>query len=288
MTECTLAIDWGTTNRRVFVLGPDGAVAHVERDGRGVLAIEAGGFAAEIDAIRARLGDWPVIAAGMVGSQRGWVTVPYLPCPADTAALAGAVHAIDARTVLVPGLCDPRGDVMRGEEVQFLGAVEAGLAPGDALLCQPGTHCKWARMERGAVAGFSTSMTGEIYALLRQHSLLAEFLDGPVADGPAFRAGVRASAEGALLTTLFGVRASALLGLRAPEDSAAYCSGLLIGSDVRGAGVGAGTVVHLLADPALGTLYAAAIAECGGTAHLIDSQAAFVAGVTRIGRLLRD
>jgi len=224
----------------------------------------------------------------MVGSQRGWTLVPYLSCPADAAALAGALHAVDPRTFIVPGLSDPRGDVMRGEEVQFVGAIHANLAPGDALLCQPGTHCKWAGMAGGAVAGFSTSMTGEMFALLRKHSLLAEFLDGPVADGAAFRAGVAASADAALLTALFGVRAAALLGLRAIDDSAAYVSGLLIGSDVRGAGVGEGTVVHLLADPVLGALYAAAIAECGGEALLVDSQAAFIGGITHLWSLVRD
>ncbi|WP_157088945.1 2-dehydro-3-deoxygalactonokinase [Novosphingobium capsulatum] len=283
-----LAIDWGTTNRRVYLLDRAGSVLETFRDDRGVLAVGPGGFADEVAAIRARMGDWPVIAAGMVGSQRGWAVVPYLPCPAGAVQIAGALHAVDDRTWIVPGLSDPRGDVMRGEEVQLLGAVHAGLAPADALLCQPGTHCKWARMADGAVASFSTSMTGEMFALLKQHSLLAEFLGGPVADGPAFRAGVAASADPALLTALFGVRAAALLGLRAVEDSAAHASGLLIGSDVRGAGVTAGSDVYLLADPMLGALYTAAIAQCGGRAHLVDSHAAFVAGIAQIWSLVRD
>lgn len=287
MTEPFLALDWGTTNRRIYRIGQTGAVEASERDDRGVLAMGSGDFAGELAAIRARLGDLPVVMAGMVGSQRGWVEVPYLSCPADAGALASAMVEVAERAWIVPGLCemglgDPRGDVMRGEEVQFLGAVAGGLVPGDALLCQPGTHCKWARMEKGAVAGFSTSMTGEIFALLRGHSLLAEFLDGPVADGPAFRGGVAASGEQALLTALFGVRASALLGLRAVEDSAAHTSGLLIGADVRGAGLRAGQDVYLLADPHLGALYAAAIAAVGAQAHMIDSQAAFVAGITHI------
>jgi 2-dehydro-3-deoxygalactonokinase len=110
--------------------------------------------------------------------------------PSGAAEIAGALHEVAPRTWIVPGLSDPRGDVMRGEEVQLLGAVSAGLAPADALLCQPGTHCKWARMRDGAVAAFSTSMTGEMFALLKQHSLLAEFLGGPVADGPALPAGL--------------------------------------------------------------------------------------------------
>lgn len=288
MTDQFIAIDWGTTNRRIYRLDAQGNVLATERDDRGILSVLPDQFAAEVAAIRERFGDLPVIAAGMVGSQRGWVPVPYLACPTGFEALARALHEVEpGRTFIVPGLSDPRGDVMRGEEVQLLGAVAAGLTPRDALLCQPGTHCKWARMADGAVAGFSTSMTGEMFALLRQHSLLSDYLGGAVSDGEAFRAGVRASARGNLLSDLFGVRAAALLGMRTAEDSAAYTSGLLIGSDVHGQHIATGEVVYLLVDANLGALYASAIAGGGGKAVLVDSHAAFIAGITHIWSLYR-
>jgi 2-dehydro-3-deoxygalactonokinase len=222
------------------------------------------------------------------------VEVPYLPCPADLGALARALHWVEPRTAIVPGLSIVQdggpgdvkgGDVMRGEEVQLLGSVAAGLAPPDALLCQPGTHCKWAWMVDERVDRFRTTMTGEMFALLRGHSLLADFLKGEVADGAAFRGGIAAAGDGALLTRLFGVRADALLGLRTREDSAAFVSGLLIGSDVREQGLVPGQAVHVLADPALGSLYATAIGLAGGRAVPVDSQAAFVAGITAIWRM---
>ena len=283
-----LAIDWGTTNRRVYAIDADGGVVATERDDHGVLAIAPDAFAAELDGIRQRFGDKPVLCAGMVGSVRGWVEVSYLRCPADLDALAHGLHWVEPRIAIVPGLSivdGGRGDVMRGEEVQLLGSVPAGLAPADALLCQPGTHCKWARMADGRVDRFRTTMTGEMFALLRGHSLLADFLRGEVADGPAFREGVAAAADATLLTRLFGVRADSLLGLRSREDSAAFVSGLLIGSDVREQALGPGQAVHVLADPALGGLYAAAIALAGGRAVSVDSQAAFVAGITAIWRM---
>ncbi|MEP7008546.1 MAG: 2-dehydro-3-deoxygalactonokinase [Sphingomonas bacterium] len=283
-----LAVDWGTTNRRVYAIDAAGAVVATERDDHGVLAIAPGAFAAELAGIRDRFGDRPVLCAGMVGSVRGWVEVPYLRCPADLGALAHALHWVEPRTAIVPGLSivdGGRGDVMRGEEVQLLGSVPAALAPPDALLCQPGTHCKWAWMADGRVDRFRTTMTGEMFALLRGHSLLADFLKGEVADGPAFREGVAAAADATLLTRLFGVRADALLGLRARENSAAFVSGLLIGSDVREQALAPGQAVHILADPALGALYAAAIAMAGGRAVAVDSQAAFVAGITAIWRM---
>jgi len=286
-----LAVDWGTTNRRVYAIDAAGAVLATERDDRGILAVGRDGYAAEAAAIRARFGDLPMLCAGMVGSVGGWVEAAYRAAPAGLDDLAGALTwAEPGRTGIVPGVSfagGGRADVMRGEEVQLLGAVAAGLAPGDALLCQPGTHCKWARMADGRIAGFRTTMTGELFAMLKKHSLLADFMDGAVADGPAFRAGVAASAAGALLGDLFGERASVLLGQRERGDIAAHVSGLLIGSDVREQRIGPGATVYLLADPALGALYSAAIETAGGSVVLLDSHDAFVAGITRLWRLIR-
>ena len=283
MAAALIAVDWGTTNRRAYLVGADGGVLHTARDDRGLLAMTPDAFAGEVAAMRARLGDLPVLLAGMVGSARGWVETPYLACPAGIENLAAALHWIEpGRTAIVPGLADPAGDVMRGEEVQLLGAGAAGLVPPDGLLCQPGTHCKWARIEAGRIVRFATTMTGELFALLKKHSLLADFLGAAVVDGPAFRAGVAEGLGGRLTTQLFRVRAAALLGRRNVEDSASYASGLLIGHDVAGERLEPRQPVHVLADPQLGALYAAAITIAGGIPAMIDSQAAFVAGITRI------
>lgn len=286
-----LAVDWGTTNRRVYAIDAAGAVQATERDDRGILAVGRDGFAAEAAAIRARFGDLPMLCAGMVGSTNGWVEAAYLPCPARLDDLARTLTWVEPeRTAIVPGvsyLGETRADVMRGEEVQLLGAVAAGMAPAESLLCQPGTHCKWAGMAGGAIATIRTTMTGELFALLGKHSLLAGFMTGAVADGPAFRDGLAASADRTLLGDLFGARASVLTGRRDRGDIAAYVSGLLIGSDVREQGIAAGTLVHLLADPTLGGLYTAAITAAGGEAILLDSHHAFVAGITRLWRLIR-
>ena len=281
-----LAIDWGTTNRRVYSIDAGGGVVATERDDRGILAMAGGDFATEVSAIRARFGDLPILCAGMVGSNRGWATVPYLACPVDLSALAAALHWIEpGRTAIVPGvstIVGARGDVMRGEEVQLLGAVATGLVPPDALLCQPGTHCKWVRMVGGAISGFRTTLTGELFALLRRHSLLAEAVGADAIDGPAFLDGVNDAAEGRLLGDLFGIRANGLLGLSAPADAASYASGLLIGSDVREQALAASDTVHLLASGDLAPLYAAAIEANGGGVVLVDSHRAFLAGITAI------
>jgi 2-dehydro-3-deoxygalactonokinase len=278
-----VAVDWGTTNRRAYVID-NGAVIATERDDHGINALAARGFEAEIDALQARFEGLPMLLAGMIGSDRGWINAGYVAAPADLDAMAAGVVRARADVGVVPGvsrIVDGRGDVMRGEEVQLLGAVAVGLAPGDALLCQPGTHCKWARMVGGRVQDFTTAMTGEMFSLLRDHALIGREMITEPADDAAFLDGVAESARSDLLGSLFGVRPASLLSLRAPTDAGSFVSGLLIGADCR-AHVGTGEAVHLLADGRIGALYARALDAIGPPAHRIDSHVAFVAGITRI------
>jgi 2-dehydro-3-deoxygalactonokinase len=277
-----LAIDWGTTNRRVFLV-EGGQVVRTERDDRGVTAVRD--FAAEAAGIRERFGDLPMLMAGMVGSNIGWRAAPYVPAPAGIEDLAANLLRLDDRTAIVPGVSvTGPADVMRGEEVQLLGAVAAGLVPGDALLAQPGTHCKWALMEGGRIAGFTTAMTGELFALLRKYGLLSSQLGEEVTLGQAFLDGVEEGRKRDLAASLFGIRAAKLLGERNDVDAASYASGLLIGSDVAARLERVGhDEVHILADPVLGGLYSAAIELHGRRAVRIDSHAAFVAGIIAIG-----
>ena len=289
-----IAVDWGTTNRRAHAIR-DGVVIASERDGLGVTAVPAGGFEREVAGIRARFADAvpedaPMLLAGMIGSTIGWRVAPYVPAPAGLETLVAGLVRVDARTAIVPGVSlieGHRADVMRGEEVQLLGAVAAGLAPADALLVQPGTHCNWVELVAGRIARFTTAMTGELFALLRGHSILAPQLAGAVTPDAAFLAGVSDARDGDLAAHLFGIRAGKLLGARHDADAPSYASGLLIGADVA-ARLRADTPdeVHLLADPALGALYAAAVAAHGRRATLVDSHAAFVAGITRLAELI--
>lgn len=279
-----LAIDWGTTNRRAFLI-EGGQVVRTERDDRGVTSVTD--FAAEAAGIRSRFGDLPMLMAGMVGSNIGWQAAPYVPAPAGIEELAANLLRIDDRTAIVPGVSvTGPADVMRGEEVQLLGAVAAGLVPHDALLAQPGTHCKWAEMEGGRIAGFTTAMTGELFAMLRKYGLLSSQLTEEVTLGQAFLDGVEEGRKRDLAASLFGIRAAKLLGERADSDAASFASGLLIGSDVAARLERVGhDEVHILADPVLGGLYSAAVEVHGRRAVRVDSHAAFVAGIIAIGSI---
>ena len=289
MSDPFIAVDWGTSNRREYLI-EDGAVLATTRDDRGILEMAGAGYEEAVAGIRTAHGDLSVLIAGMAGSNRGWREVPYVDAAARGEDVAARLLWVEpGRTAIVPGVAwrDPVApSVMRGEEVQLFGAVAAGLAPPTALLAQPGTHNKWVEMKDGAIGRFSTAMTGELFALLRDHSILSAQLGGEIVDGPAFREGVRDAQGRPLTSALFGARAAGLLGFRADADTADYVSGLLIGADVGGAGVG-GRDAYILSDAALGALYVGAVEELGGRAYLVDTVAAFVAGMTLIRSLTR-
>ncbi len=286
IAEPFMAIDWGTTNRRLFLIDESGAVTHTERDSCGVLAMRGRDYGAEIAALRSTFGAMPVLCAGMVGSNIGWRSTAYVTTSAGLEDLADMTEAVADAVWIVPGVSHvdgDRADVMRGEEVQFLGAAAAGLAPvNDALLCQPGTHCKWARIQDGAIASFVTAMTGEIFGLIKAHGLLSATLNAPIVDGPAFREGVEAARQCDLLASLFTIRARSLLGF-GDADHASYASGLLIGTDVAARMTRTSdATVFILSDPVLGPLYASALRAHGRVVVDIKSHDAFVDGITRI------
>jgi 2-dehydro-3-deoxygalactonokinase len=288
-----IGLDWGTSSLRAYRVGCGGAVLERRSREAGVLKVERGDFAG---ALSAAAGDWlraddglPVVAAGMVGSRQGWREVPYVPCPAGLAELAGALATVagpDGRTVwLVPGLVQAAAgfpDVMRGEETQILGALST--PPEDAPRCfvLPGTHSKWAWCAHGRVEGFATYMTGEVYDVLARHSILGRLMAGDHGhDAEAFAHGVaraRASAgapPGQLLRDLFSARTLGLMAELPAEGLSSYLSGLLIGAEAAAAltDTPADHVTILGAD-ALSARYAEAIAAMGARAEIGDADAA--------------
>lgn len=286
-----IAVDWGTTNRRVFVLDAHGQVVDRFVDGAGVLSILPNEFPDVMAMLRDRCGGRPMLLAGMIGSNRGWIAAPYVDCPATVETVAAGLVAVEGQNIrIVPGVADRtdgRADVMRGEEVQLLGALAGGMIGPDMHACNPGTHAKWARLKDGAIAGFKTVMTGEMFAMLRRHSLLAGPLSGEVTPGEAFQEGVRTALERReLLADIFSIRARTLLGTLAPENVPSFGSGLLVGSDVAiGLDfVGTGSVA-LIGDPALTRLYACALALAGRQSQQIDGEAAFLAGIKAIAAI---
>ncbi|HEX6110883.1 MAG TPA: 2-dehydro-3-deoxygalactonokinase [Geminicoccaceae bacterium] len=240
-----IGIDWGTTSFRAYRIGADGRVIDSKSAPLGILKVPAGAFE---QVFERELGQWlpdraelPVIASGMITSRQGWVEVPYCPCPAGRDEIARALlqHATGRGRIIhfVPGLSilgdDGVPDVIRGEETQIIG--EVGAASGRRLLVLPGTHSKWALVEDGRIVWFATFMTGEVFGVLKDHSILGRLMAGDADDAPAFRRGLAYARGdgGGLLKRLFSARTLGLFDQLPAESVASYLSGLLIGTELR-------------------------------------------------------
>ena len=284
-----IAVDWGTTNRRSYLIDSAGERIREFEDGKGVLSIAPGGFPQAIAEIRSKLGDKPLLMAGMIGSNRGWKEAPYVACPAGIDDLARGLVWPGEREAIVPGLSfigEGRADVMRGEEVQLLGAVAAGLIDSNALVCHPGTHNKWTVLHQGQIQSFQTVMTGELFSLLKDHSILADMLKAEVKVDETFRSAAKyAIFHESLPAELFSVRASVLLGQMTIEDAPSYASGLLVGTDVRiGLTIPTGAQVVVIGRPELTGLYVAALAQANRDSIELDGEQCFLAGIHEIAK----
>jgi 2-dehydro-3-deoxygalactonokinase len=281
-----IAVDWGTTNRRAYRVDSSGACVAEFEDDRGALSVPKGEFPAAAAEIRTRLGDLPLLLAGMAGSNRGWIDAPYVPCPSGTDDLARNLVWPGEREAIVPGLSyqhGDRADVMRGEEVQLLGAIANGSVPADALVCHPGTHNKWVTIKGGSIVSFRTVMTGELFNLLKKHSIIGDLLQGEVTVDDAFKQGARHGLEeNDLPSALFAIRARWLLSQSEPQACASYASGLLIGTDVKIGLSGHGGEVIVMGRPELTALYAAAIDQAGGAPRELDGERCFLDGIKQI------
>ncbi len=284
MLPAFVAVDWGTSNRRCYRIARDGSIDAQTSDNHGVLSISD--FPAEIAALRQWAGPLPLLLAGTIGSNRGWVEVPYVATPATLEAIADAVVRPLDGVAVVPGVVqDDAGhpDIMRGEEVQLFGARKLGLI-GDGLVCHPGTHSKWIEVENAAIVRFQSIMTGDLLAALKAHSILSDLLVHEPADDDAFLAGVDHALDHAdLPAALFSVRARVITGLLPASDAASRISGLLIGTDIRiGLGHSRQDVVPLIGAPGLCQRFARALERAGRKSLCIDGETAFIAGARAI------
>lgn len=279
MTTRLIGLDWGSTHLRAYRYDGQGQVLEKRALPYGIRHLPEGGFPAAFAQAVEHWPDVPVLACGMVGSRNGWLEVPYLDTPTSVDRLASALTAMNTggRTLhLVPGLRDSsRPDVMRGEETQVVGVLaQAPDVARRGCLLLPGTHSKWVSLRDGEVTGFATVMTGELFALLTQHSILGAALPPAVEDEHAFRRGVdtaRDSGAAGALSRVFSARTLMLDGSLPPTSVADYLSGLLIGDELRIA-VAAGwtdasSSVHMVGEGALCDRYLRAASIFGLSIH---------------------
>jgi 2-dehydro-3-deoxygalactonokinase len=300
-----IAADWGTSHLRLFLCDA-GGFALESRSGPGAADV-GGGFADVFDSLTAAWerehGLLPAVLCGMVGSSIGWIQAPYVACPAIPEQIIEACAALrGGRIRIVPGLsCRNRFDApdfLRGEETQILGALTLAptLRQGTRLLCHPGTHTKWVLLQEGKVLEFLTAPTGELFALLRDHSVLVRPLNaaGAAIDAAAFKEGLAHFGEfpqAQLLHRLFECRSRRLSGELAAQSAEAYMSGLLIASDVEGAlSVLSGFInarsAVLIGSPELTELYAMALTRQGYESSQVNGGEASLAGLVHVHQQL--
>jgi len=287
-----VVVDWGTSSFRGWLMSDGGALAE-SRGSEGMLHCAGGaGFAPVLRDHLARLGApeaAPVLICGMAGARQGWVEAPYLKTPTRLDALHEGAIRVDAPgdIRILPGIAQARAeqpDVMRGEETQLLGVTEPGFS---GLVCIPGTHSKWVRIEDGRIVEFSTYMTGELFSVITQHSILAHAVEpgAAPADSRPFRDGLATAlaAPTALTASLFRLRAAQLLGFEQRADGAARLSGLLIGTEIADARRQHGSLrsVRLIAAGALGQLYRSALGAQGLDVTTVDAEQASRLGLAK-------
>jgi len=305
-TTALLALDWGTTALRGARLDANGTVLEQRVFPRGILSVPAGGFTV---AFEESFGDWvhgsarACLISGMAGSKQGWVEAPYCACPSGFSDVAAQLRWINdpawsLPTAIVPGLCCEQAcdlpqlasvpDVMRGEEVQIFGAMFL-TGRNDGLFILPGTHSKWAWVQSGRVTTFQTFMTGEFFALLSQHSLLARTIDTTAAfDAQAFTLGVtRAGQGGSLLHNAFGARTLSLMSRMSAGPLASFLSGLVIGDELRSHGRDTVGEIMLIGSENLTRRYALAFDSLGVATRSMSGEATW-AGLHALGQHLPD
>lgn len=288
-----VAVDWGTSSFRGWLMSADGEVLAESRGVEGMLYCVGVGFAPVLRDHLARLGasdKLPVLICGMAGARQGWAEAPYLKTPTRLDAVhEGAIRVGAPGDIrILPGIAQARADrpdVMRGEETQLLGLTEPDFT---GLVCIPGTHSKWVKIEASQIMEFSTYMTGELFSVISQHSIIAHAVElaGRLAtDSGQFRESVeRALAAPAGLTrSLFRLRAAQLLGFEQRADGAARLSGLLIGTEIADAldQFGPPQSLRLIGTGGLGRLYEAALGAHGFDVTPLDADEASRLGLRK-------
>ena len=303
-----IAGDWGTSRLRLMLCDEERVLD--SREGPGIAQMAAGEPAAYWRTVAALAAPWiqlrgalPVGLSGMVGSRNGWVEVPYIECPADADSIAASLFRLQASehaVAIVPGLSciNPRGapDVLRGEETQVLGALALypELAQGRQILALPGTHTKWVLTDNGRIVHFQTGFSGELFALLSDHSTLCRVSSSApevLEARSAFLQGARRAIElrsAPLGHLLFEVRSRQLIAGQSPAEARAFLSGLLVAQDVLGAlGIFGGLPdcghrVPLVGAADLTALYQVVLEVLGMTAFCVDAATATLSGLRAI------
>ena len=285
-----VAVDWGTSNLRVWALGSDGSIVGRASSNRGMGTLKPEEFEEALTELIEQFlpakGSMPVVCCGMVGARQGWLEAPYIAVPCKPSDTANAVFpvTVDPRLSIsiLPGVSQAKpSDVMRGEETQIAGYL--ALDPTfEGVLCLPGTHTKWVHISAGEIVSFKTFMTGELFALLSDHSVLRHSLGKEGWSEESFASGVETafSRPQTFASDLFSLRAADLLEGLDPIVAKTKLSGMLIGLELAGARpYWLGQRIVLLGAGELSKKYQFALSILGSEAEIINAADITLAGL---------
>ena len=233
----------------------------------------------------------PVFLIGTVGADIGWHQAPYVSCPANKKDMLTAGITFRARDndfTILPGLsCENRHqlpDIMRGEETQLFGFLSQQIhSTEEQLICLPGTHTKWALLQADNIQSFVTSPVGELFEVLCHHSVLLNPASHQSWCTESFTQGIQVGMRKSsnLLHTLFATRALQIIDKKNNDQAAAYLSGLLVGTDVKGAMEDFTLFSHVtvIGSDHICSLYVEAFKHIGISTQLFSSEDATLLGL---------
>ncbi|TLU64319.1 2-dehydro-3-deoxygalactonokinase [Thalassotalea litorea] len=284
-------VDWGTTNFRAFAMDAEHRLLATKEASLGLLSVSDGNFA---QALQKQLGDWldpenpfPVFMAGMVGSAKGWVNVPYAQTPACASDLVKNAYRFElpwgGEAIIIPGVShnsqNDQYDVMRGEEVQLLGLAEL-IRKDDFQAVLPGTHSKQVAFEQGMINHFSSYLTGEVFSVFSEHTMLGKGLPkSETFDQVAFIKGVKEAQSGELTNKMFLAWTHRLFNNLKEQQIKDYLSGLLIGFELRNLSV---QDVFLVGGQALCQRYELALQQLSKNGQIFSGNDCFLAGMKKL------
>ncbi|MBP2168358.1 2-dehydro-3-deoxygalactonokinase [Erwinia toletana] len=235
-----IAVDWGTSNFRAIRV-TDGQIAAIVQSDQGVGRCQREMLPLILQQQITRLGDdynqqLPVILCGMAGSNIGIYDAGYQSLPL-------AFSALQDKGIPLPGILPnpltikagissvAEWEVCRGEEMQLLGALYLSDA---RVFSAVGTHSKWLTVDRDRqqITTLCTLMSGELYSLLLNHSVVGKGLPPQTFSREHFLTGVDSAAlakaeQRDLMTELFRCRGRYILGQFDAAYAACWLSGFL-------------------------------------------------------------
>lgn len=294
-----IAVDWGSSSFRAFLLDSNGTILDKVTSDQGILVSDQGSDHGEILASNCaawtkQYGPLPTVMSGMIGSRNGWVETDYVPCPVSAKELANALVSTPSNSAIVPkivpGVSGPglfgKTDVMRGEEIQAIGAL-TNLGRSSGLVCLPGTHSKWCETRDSKIQSVATYMTGELFALVSKTSSIGSLISGAEFHEESFLKGCETGQNNAVLANaLFSVRADALLGNLNSKSPSSYLSGMLIGQELSAAtdGLSPNDPIIVVGNDTLTHRYGIALASMGLSSEPLDSDTAFLTGIALLSQ----